>query len=140
MDRGRPRRPQNQRVSIPRSSPYTSRPARMRTPLSIPLAVFGPLDWAIVGGYFALMFCIGHLSARRKTDAEGYFLGGRKMPVFAVALSIVATSLSIATFIGVPQFSMNGDLTYLSQNLGVFIAAIIVATVFLPRFYAAGTV
>jgi Na+/proline symporter len=49
------------------------------------------------------MFCIGHLTARRKTDAEGYFLGGRRMPVVAVALSIVATSLSIATFIGVPQ-------------------------------------
>jgi len=112
----------------------------MRPPLQIPLAVFGPLDWAVVAGYFGLMFCIGHLTARRKTDAEGYFLGGRRMPVVAVALSIVATSLSIATFIGVPQFSMNGDLTYLSQNLGVFIAAFIVATVFLPRFYAAGTV
>jgi Na+/proline symporter len=112
----------------------------MRTSLLVPLAVFGALDWVVVSGYFALMFCIGHLSARRKTDAEGYFLGGRKMPVVAVALSIVATSLSIATFIGVPQFSMNGDLTYLSQNLGVFIAAIVVASVFLPRFYAAGTV
>jgi len=106
----------------------------------MPLAIFGPLDWAVLAGYFGLMFCIGHFSAKRKTDAEGYFLGGRRMPVFAVALSIVATSLSIATFVGVPQTAMTGDLTYLSQNLGVFIAAFVVATVFLPRFYAAGTV
>lgn len=104
------------------------------------LAVFTKLDWLVVGGYFALMFCIGHLSARRQTDAEGYFLGERKMPVWAVALSIVATSLSVATFVGAPQYSFTGDLTYLSLNIGVFIAAIVVATVFLPKLYASGTV
>ena len=108
--------------------------------LQLPLAVFGTLDWFVLLGYFALMFCVGHLTARRRVDAEGYFLGGRRMPTFAVALSIVATSLSVATFVGAPQFSFTGDLTYLSQNIGVFIAAAVVATIFLPRFYAAGTV
>src|SRR3954462_14453813 len=101
----------------------------------MPLAVFTHFDWLILAGYFALMFCVGHLTSRKKTDAEGYFLGERKMPVWAVALSIVATSLSVATFVGAPQFSFGGDLTYLSQNIGVFIAAMIVATIFLPRFY-----
>ncbi|MGH7176224.1 MAG: sodium:solute symporter family transporter, partial [Tepidisphaeraceae bacterium] len=104
------------------------------------LAVFGPLDWTVLAGYFALMFCVGHLTARKKTDAEGYFLAARKMPVIAVALSIVATSLSVATFVGAPQFALDGDLTYLSQNIGVFLAAMIVATLFLPRLYHAGTV
>src|SRR4051794_27630594 len=104
------------------------------------LAVFTHLDWGVVAAYLALMALIGTLAARRKTDAEGYFLAERKMPTLAVALSVVATSLSVATFVGVPQYSFNGDLTYLSQNLGVFIAAAIVATVFLPRLYAAGTV
>ena len=41
----------------------------------LPLAVFGGVDWLVLGGYFALMFTIGHLTSRRKTDAEGYFLG-----------------------------------------------------------------
>lgn len=98
------------------------------------------LDWAVVGAYLAGMAAIGTLAARRKTDAEGYFLAERRMPTIAVALSIVATSLSVATFVGAPQYAFTGDLTYLSQNSGVFIAAIVVATIFLPRFYAAGTV
>ena len=59
-------------------------------------------DWTILAGYFATRPQLQIFPAgRRKTTAEGYFLGERKMPVFAVALSVVATSLSVATFVGV---------------------------------------
>lgn len=104
------------------------------------LAVFTRLDWLILGGYLLLMAAIGTLSARRKTDAEGYFLAERSMPTWAVALSIIATSLSVATFVGAPQESFTGDLTYLSLYLGTFVSAVVVATLFIPRFYRAGTV
>ncbi|CAN5701779.1 sodium:solute symporter [soil metagenome] len=108
-------------------------------PLAIPLAVFSRIDWLVVGAYLALMAVIGTWASRRKTDAEGYFLAERRMPTFAVALSLVATSLSVATFVGAPQESFNGDLTYLSLNLGGFLAVLVVATLFIPRLYRAGT-
>jgi solute:Na+ symporter, SSS family len=104
-----------------------------------PLAVFGPADWAVVAVYLALMAGIGAWAARRKTDAAGYFLAERQMPTWAVALSVVATSLSVATFNGAPQEAFTGDLTYLSLNLGGFLAVLVVATLFIPRFYQAGT-
>lgn len=104
------------------------------------LAAFHAIDLVVVSGYFALMIFIGHAVSRRKTDAEGYFLAQRSMPIWAVALSTVATSLSIATFTGGPQASFNGDLTYLSMNIGAFIAVFIVAFLFIPRLYRAGTV
>jgi SSS family solute:Na+ symporter len=107
--------------------------------VQLPLAVFGPLDWAVVGVYLALMAGIGAWAARRKTDVAGYFLAERQMPTWAVALSVVATSLSVATFNGAPQESFNGDLTYLSLNIGGFLAVLVVATLFVPRFYQAGT-
>src|SRR5689334_6706701 len=78
------------------------------------ILAFARIDWLILAGYFCLMAVIGALAARKKTDAEGYFLAERSMPMFAVALSVVATSLSVATFLG--------------------------AAIFIPRFYAAGTV
>jgi SSS family transporter len=62
------------------------------------------------------------------------------MPSWAVALSTVATALSVATFTGAPQQAFAGDLTYLTMNLGGFVAIFIVAFVFIPRFYCAGTV
>ena len=104
------------------------------------VAVFTRLDWLVVGAYMALMAVIGTLAARKKTDAEGYFLAERRMPTFAVALSIVATSLSVATFVGAPQETFNGDLTYLSLNIGGFLAVFVVATLFIPRLYHAGSI
>jgi solute:Na+ symporter, SSS family len=104
------------------------------------ILAFSRIDWLILAAYFALMAVVGTLASRKKTDAEGYFLADRSMPMFAVALSVVATSLSVATFLGAPQQSYTNDLTYLSLNIGGFIAVFVVAALFIPRFYAAGTV
>src|SRR2546423_814148 len=87
----------------------------------IPLAAahaFGLINWCVVGLYLAGMITIGHVTARRKMDAHGYFLGQRSVPVFAVVFSTIAAMLSAATFVGAPQRSYNGDLTYLVLNVG----------------------
>ena len=98
-----------------------------------------PLRWAdaaVLLGYCALIVFSGILFARREAKTTGeYFLAGRRMPMWAVAVSIIATSLSAATFIGAPEQSYKGDLTYLSTNIGGIIAVIIVAIFFIPAFY-----
>lgn len=95
------------------------------------------LDWVVLGGYLALVVVTGVVFARRKQkDTEDYFLGGHRMPVWAVAISLLATVQSAATFVGVPELSFAGDLTYLSTSIGGIIAAIIVGAVFIPAFYA----
>jgi SSS family transporter len=109
-------------------------------PLLATTPPFGWINWSIVILYLAGMITIGHVTGRRKTDAEGYFLGQRSVPIFAVVLSTIAAMLSAATFIGVPQASFRGDLSYLVLNIGGFIAIVIVGTLFIPRFYRAGTI
>lgn len=97
---------------------------------------FGVLDWSVLGLYFVILAITGwHFSKRENTSTDDYFLGGRKMPTWAVGVSIVATSMSAASFIGVPQQGYESDLSYLSTNIGMVIAAFIVALVFLPAFY-----
>ena len=64
------------------------------------LAEFGRLDWGVVGAYFAAMIAIGVFTSRRRQDTSDYFLGGRSLPTWAVSISIVATTLSAATFVG----------------------------------------
>ncbi len=105
-----------------------------------PLGVFGPIDWGIVALYFAAMIYIGVVAARKDQDTREYFLAHRSMPTWAVAISIVATSLSAATFIGAPDAAFNGNLTYLILNIGGLLAVAIVATLFVPKLYRAGTV
>ncbi len=93
-------------------------------------------DWAVLLGYFGILAISGFYFARKSSESpEAYFLGNRQMPSWAVAISIVATSLSAVTFISVPESSYVGDLTYLATNIGMIIAAIVIAFVFLPAFY-----
>ncbi len=94
------------------------------------------IDWLVLLGYAALLVVTGWLVARRKHDSTSdYFLGGRNVPAWAVAISVLATSLSAATFIGGPQEAYNGNLTYLSANIGAVIGALFVAAFFIPVFY-----
>src|ERR1051325_8763290 len=67
------------------------------------LATFGPLDWTILAAYFMLVIAVG-VAVSRKNAGEGeFFLGSRNLPTWAVAVSLVATMLSTATFVGVPD-------------------------------------
>lgn len=99
---------------------------------------FALIDWLVLACYFAILAITGVLFARRKaSSSDDYFLGSRSMPSWAVAVSIVATSLSAVTFIGAPESSYRGDLTYLSTNIGMILAAIVIAAIFIPAFYRA---
>lgn len=96
---------------------------------------FSGLDWLILAGYFALLIALGAALSRRQSGTDDYFLAGRRMPAWAVALSVVATAISAATFIGGPYQAYAGDLTYLSATIGQFIAILIVAAFFIPTYY-----
>ncbi len=95
-----------------------------------------PFDWIVLAAYAMLLVVTGWIVSRRKrTSTSDYFLGGRDLPAWAVAISVLATSLSAATFIGGPQQAFDGNLTYLSASIGQVIAALFVATFFIPVFY-----
>ncbi len=97
---------------------------------------FGLSDWAVVLAYFALLACTGwYFSRRKQRDTDDYFLASRQMPFWAVAISILATSQSAATFLGAPEQAYVGDLTYLVANIGGIIAAVVLALYFIPAYY-----
>ncbi len=100
------------------------------------VAGLGWPDWAVVAAYLGVLVAVAVACSRKKAStSEDYFLGGRRMPVWAVAASLIATATSAATFIGGPEEAYAGNLTYISTNIGVFIALIVVAFVFIPAFY-----
>ncbi len=97
---------------------------------------FGFYDWAALGCYGLVLLLSGlWLGRKKQTGTEDYFLAGRAMPAWAVAVSILATSLSAATFIGAPEQAYRGDLTYLTMSIGAILGAVFVASVLLPAFY-----
>ncbi|HEY8569498.1 sodium:solute symporter [Microbulbifer sp.] len=98
---------------------------------------FTGLDWGIFALYLTFLAGSGwYFSRNRAKDSRDYFLAQNTMPMWMVAISTLATTQSAATFLGGPDLGYRGDLTYLFTNLGAIIAAIIVARVLIPRFYA----
>jgi SSS family solute:Na+ symporter len=92
-------------------------------------------DWVVLGVYIAAVVGIGAWANRRQTDTEAYFLGNRGMPWWAAGLSIIATSFSAASILGVPGYAYSDDMWYLQYSLGDILAAAIVAVLFIPFFH-----
>lgn len=99
---------------------------------------FTALDWTIVGGYILILAAAGYLSTRRQRSADYYFLAGHRVPVWLIAVSVLSTTQSAATFLGAPDYSYRGDYTYLASFLGPLIAAFLLSRFLIPRFYAEG--
>ncbi|MCH2142078.1 MAG: hypothetical protein MK077_03665 [Phycisphaerales bacterium] len=96
-------------------------------------------DWLVVAVYLAIVVLIGALVSRRHEQGDDFYLAGRSMPIWAVAISTLATALSAATFLGGPQQGFRGDLSYLVFKFSGLAAFIIVGVLFLPAIFRAGT-
>jgi solute:Na+ symporter, SSS family len=93
------------------------------------------LDWIVLAFYIAAIVGLGVWANRRQTDTEAYFLGNRSMPWWAAGLSIIATSFSAASILGVPGFAYTTDMWYLQYTIGDIVAALVVAVLFIPFFH-----
>lgn len=104
--------------------------------LQLGLSELKPGDWIVLAAYFGALIGLGLWTSLRKVkDTREYFLAAQSMPVWAVAFSILSTAQSAATYVGVPQAAFEGDLRYLSSNIGGVAAAVILAIFVIPTFY-----
>jgi solute:Na+ symporter, SSS family len=92
-------------------------------------------DWIVLAIYIVTMVGIGVWANRRQTDTEAYFVGNRNIRWWAAGLSIIATSFSAASILGVPGYAYATDMWYLQYQLGDILAAGIVAVLFIPFFH-----
>ena len=99
------------------------------------------LDAVVLVGYFAIIIGIG-LSQRSKSGSvEGFALGDRQTPWWAVLASIIAAEISAATFLGAPESGFTkGNWTYAQFAIGTILARIIVSFIFIPLFYRHGVI
>jgi len=106
--------------------------------LAIVSGKFTWIDWLIVVLYLGFTTWLDAKMAGRQASIRDFFLGGRKLPWYAVSGSIIATEISAVTFISVPSvvFKIGGNFTYLQLGLiGTFLARIIVGYVLVPAYY-----
>lgn len=96
------------------------------------------IDWVVLAIYLAGILAVGFMAGRRGRGTLEFLLGGRRIPTWAAAISILASEISAATFIGTPGFAYVRDCTYLQFAFGTLAARILIAWLLIDIYYRLG--
>lgn len=92
----------------------------------------------IIAAYFGLLLLIAWITGRggaSAADNDAFFLGNRRSPWYIVAIGMIGSSLSGVTFVSVPGWVRQIDMTYMQTVFGFFFGYVIIAHVLLPLYY-----
>jgi len=98
----------------------------------------GGVDVLVLLAYLAATVALGLWVGRGQRDLDGYLLGGRDLPWWAILGSIVATETSTATFLSVPGIAFakgTGDMRFLQLSLGLVVGRAVIVFLLLPQFF-----
>jgi SSS family transporter len=95
----------------------------------------GTLDFVIIVLYIVGITLLGLWFRRGQQNIRDYFLGGRRTPWWALALSIVATETSTLTVIGTPALAFAGNLGFLQLVIGYQVARVVICLLFIPQYF-----
>jgi SSS family transporter len=95
------------------------------------------VDWGVFGLYLAGVLGFALWQSRKNEGVEGFFLGNRTMPWWAIGLSVMATQASAITFIGTTGQGYNDGMRFVQTYLPLPFAMIVLSIVFVPFFYRA---
>ena len=98
--------------------------------------ILSNIDAIIIVAYILLMIGIGYFVGRGNETQEDYFLAGRSMSWFPIALSVAATMISCNAFIGGPGWGYESGLLPFMQNISVPFSIFISLTIFVPFLYS----
>src|SRR5215475_13856354 len=93
------------------------------------------LDFAIIAAYLVGITVFGIRFRKRQRTLRDYFLAGRDIPAWAIAISIVAAETSTLTIISIPGLAYDTNLTFLQVVLGYVIGRIVISFVLLPHYF-----
>ncbi|MGN1225979.1 MAG: sodium:solute symporter, partial [Candidatus Cryptobacteroides sp.] len=98
------------------------------------------IDWIIIALFLCALVGIGIRFSRKNRNIEDYFVAGRSMPGWVVAIAATGTAISAGTFVGSPELGFNTNLTYVMNLIGAIIGGSLVAAFILPKLYNAKTI
>jgi solute:Na+ symporter, SSS family len=93
------------------------------------------LDLAIIALYLIGITLFGLRFRKRQRSLRDYFLAGRDIPWWAIALSIVAAETSTLTIISIPGLAYDTNLTFLQVVMGYLVGRVVISFVLLPHYF-----
>ena len=83
---------------------------------------------SLIGIYFAWR-------TRHAKNPDDFFTGGRKLAIFPVTMSLVASFMSTNTLLGVPAEVFQVGTQFMMQIISITFVVILAAEVFMPVYY-----
>src|SRR6202451_1804948 len=93
------------------------------------------LDLAIIAFYLVGITLFGLRFRKRHRTLRDYFLAGRDIPWWAIALYIVAAETSTLTIISIPGLAYDTNLTFLQVVMGYVLGRVVISVVLLPHYF-----
>jgi solute:Na+ symporter, SSS family len=93
------------------------------------------LDFGIIGLYLVGITLFGLRFRKKQRSLRDYFLAGRDIPWWAIALSIVAAETSTLTIISIPGLAYDTNLTFLQVIMGYVVGRVVISFVLLPQYF-----
>jgi len=93
------------------------------------------IDLSVILVYLVGITWFGARFGRSQRTLRDYFLGGKIVPWWAIALSVVSAETSTLTVIGTPALAFQGNFGFLQLVFGYLLARIVIATLFLPAYF-----
>lgn len=94
------------------------------------------LDLTVILIYFIAIFSFGLWKGRREKSLEGFALGNRSLPWWAILASVLAAEISAATFLGAPgEGFASRNFCYAQLCIGTILGRIVVGKLFLKPYY-----
>lgn len=98
---------------------------------------FNWISWLVIAAYIVFTTWLGHVMSGKQQTIRDFFIGGRRLPWWAVSGSIIATEISAVTLVSVPGYlwAVTGNVTYAVIAIGNILGRILVAVWFIPTYY-----
>jgi solute:Na+ symporter, SSS family len=93
------------------------------------------VDGIIVVAYLIGITLFGLRFRKSQRSLRDYFLAGRNIPWWAIALSIVGAETSTLTVIGTPGIAYGGNFGFLQVVLGYLAGRVVISLLFLPHYF-----
>ncbi len=97
---------------------------------------FSWIDLAIVIVYLVAVTLFGAHFQKSQRTLHDYFLGGRRLPWWAIAFSVVSAETSILTIISTPGIAYTSNMDFLQLVFGYLVARVVVSFVLIPKYFA----
>ena len=93
------------------------------------------IDLALVALYLVGITLFGLRFRTGERSLKSYFLADKKVPWWAISLSIVAAETSTLTIIGIPGMAYVSDFSFLQLVIGYLIGRVIICFILLPQYF-----